>query len=99
MVQAASGCTLELPTIDGNTVRQVIPEGTQNQTVFKIKNYGVPYINGRGRGDMYIRVLIEVPKNLNKKQKELLAEFEKAAGDKGYESVRRYQDTVSRLKK
>ena len=99
MVQAASGCTLELPTIDGNTVRQVVPEGTQNQTVFKIKNYGVPYINGRGRGDMYIRVLIEVPRNLNKKQKELLAEFEKAAGSKSYESVRKYQETVSRLKK
>jgi molecular chaperone DnaJ len=96
--QAAAGCTVDLPTVDGDTVKQTIPEGTQHQTVFRIKNKGVPYVNGRGRGDMYVRVTVEVPKGLSRKQKELLEELEKISNDKNYDAVRKFKDKVEKTK-
>ncbi len=95
--QAATGCTLELPTVDGDKVIQSIPEGTQHQAVFKIKNKGIPYINGRGRGDMYIRVLVEVPKGLSKKEKEMIAQLDKILTEKNYSSVKKYSETIKDL--
>ena len=99
LAQAVSGCTLELPTVDGDTVRQVVPEGTQDQTVFKIRNKGVPNVNGRGRGDLYVRVLVEVPKGLSRKQKDLLAQLETELGDRNYELGRKYREKLNKIKK
>lgn len=99
LAQAVSGCTLELPTVDGDTVRQVVPEGTQDQTVFKIRNKGVPNVNGRGRGDLYVRVLVEVPKGLSRKQKDLLAQLEAELGDRNYELGRKYREKLNKIKK
>lgn len=72
--EAALGASVEVPTLDGN-VKYDIPEGTQPGTVFRFKGKGIPYLKRSGRGDQYIRVNIEVPKHLSKKQKELLREF------------------------
>ena len=82
--QAALGDEIVVPTIDGK-VKYNIPEGTQPGTVFRLRNKGVSYVNGRGRGDQYVRVNLEVPRNLSGKQKEALKEFEKLSGDKNYE--------------
>lgn len=73
-VQAALGCELEVPTLDGK-VKYTIPEATQTGTVFRLKGKGVPHLRGNGRGDQYVRVNIEVPKKLNESQKALLREF------------------------
>ena len=73
-VQAALGCELEVPTLDGK-VKYTIPEGTQTGTVFRLKGKGVPHLRGSGRGDQYVRVNIEVTKKLNESQKAILREF------------------------
>jgi molecular chaperone DnaJ len=82
-VQAALGSEIEVPTLDGKTTIK-IPPGTQPGQTFKLKDRGIPTLNGRGRGDLFIRVNVEIPVKLNSKQKELLQEFAKAS--EGYES-------------
>ncbi|MBR5157133.1 MAG: molecular chaperone DnaJ [Clostridia bacterium] len=79
-VQAALGAELEVPTLDGK-VKYKIPEGTQSGTVFRLKGKGIPVLQRSGRGDQYVKVNIEVPKNLSSKQKSILREFEET--DKG----------------
>ncbi len=74
-VQAALGSTLKVPTIHG-VVEYDIPEGTQTNTRFKLRGKGVPILNGRGNGDEYVTVTVEVPKNLSARQKEMLREFD-----------------------
>lgn len=78
-VQATLGCDIEVPTIDGK-IRYHIPEGTQTDTVFRLKNKGIPTLRGGGRGDQLVKVVVEIPKNLSQKQKELLMEFDKEGG-------------------
>lgn len=73
--QATLGDTLQVPTIDGQ-VEYKIPEGTQTGTVFRLKNKGIQNVNGRGRGDQYVKVNVEVPKNLSSTQKKILHQFE-----------------------
>ncbi len=82
--QAVLGDEITVPTVDGK-VSYTIPDGTQSGTVFRLRNKGVGYINGSGRGDQYVKVTIEVPKNLSGKQKELLREFDSLSSDKNFE--------------
>ena len=79
--QAALGDTLEVPTLEGK-VRYDVPAGTQPGTVFKLKGRGIQSLNGRGKGDQLVRLVVDVPKNLTSRQKELLREFEKESGSK-----------------
>ena len=72
--QAVLGAEISVPTIDGN-VKYTIPEGTQTGSVFKFKGKGVKKLRRTDRGDQYVKVNIEVPKNLNKHQKDLLKAF------------------------
>ncbi len=74
-VQAALGCELVVPTLDGD-VKYTVPAGTQPGDVFKLKDRGIPNVNGRGKGDQLVRVEIVVPKKLSERQRELLREFE-----------------------
>jgi len=87
--QAVLGAELEIPTIDGK-VKYDLPEGTQSGTTFRLKGKGIPSINGRGRGDQYVTVYIETPKNLNKEQKEALRKFAEAVGDNNYEERKKF---------
>lgn len=80
--QAVLGAELEIPTLDGR-VRYKLPEGTQTGTTIRLKGKGIPYTNGRGRGDQYVTVHIETPRNLTSKQKELLREFARSMGEEG----------------
>ena len=82
--QAVLGAELEIPTIDGK-VKYSIPEGTQTGTVFRLKGKGIPVLNGRGRGDQYVTVTIETPRNLNKEQKDALRKFSETVGENNYE--------------
>ena len=83
--QAVLGAELEIPTIDGK-VKYELPEGTQSGTTFRLKGKGIPALNGRGRGDQYVMVYIETPRNLNKEQKEALKKFAESMGDSNYEA-------------
>ncbi|WP_026893689.1 molecular chaperone DnaJ [Clostridiisalibacter paucivorans] len=92
-VQAALGDEVEVPTLDGK-VKYKIPEGTQTGTVFRLKNKGIPNLRGYGRGDQYVKVVIEVPKNLNEKQKEILKEFAKETGETFHQQKKGFFDKV-----
>ena len=87
--QAVLGAELEIPTIDGK-VKYTLPEGTQSGTTFRLKGKGIPSINGRGRGDQYVTVYIETPKNLNKEQKEALKKFAETMGESNYEDQKKF---------
>ena len=80
-VQAALGDKLRVPTLDGQ-VEYILPAGTQPGDIFKLKGRGIPVLNSTRRGDQLIRVNIEVPKNLNDKQKEALKNFNTVMGAK-----------------
>lgn len=79
-VQAALGAELEIPTLDGK-IKYSIPEGTQTGAVFRLKELGIPYIRGKGRGDEFVTVKVVTPDNLGEAQKQLLREFAKATGE------------------
>lgn len=81
-VQAALGAEVEVPTLDGK-VNLTIPEGTQTGSTFRLRGKGIPRVGGSVRGDQYVTVNIETPKNLTKEQKELLRQFDEAADSGG----------------
>ena len=73
--QAVLGAEVMVPTLDGKA-KFTIPEGTPSGKQFKLKGKGVPVLNGYGRGDQYVKINVEIPVNLNKKQKEALQAFD-----------------------
>lgn len=79
--QAALGDNLRIPTLDGD-VKFDLPAGTQSGAVFSLKGKGIQILNGRGRGDQLVRIIVDTPKNLTQKQRDLLAELEKELGVK-----------------
>ena len=81
--QAALGADVEVPTLDGK-VSYHVHEGTQPGDVFRLKGKGIQGLGSRMRGDQYVQVTVEVPRNLSKRQKEILAELDKASDDKNY---------------
>ncbi len=91
--QATLGAEITVPTVDGK-VSYTVPEGTQPGTVFRLRNKGVPYVNGRGRGDQYVRIALEVPKNLSNKQKEALKNYDSLMTDKNYEKHKSFFDKL-----
>lgn len=93
-VQAALGAEMEVPTLDGK-VKYTIPEGTQTGAMFRLKGKGIPGLYGKGRGDQYVRVTVEVPKNLSREQKDLLRQFGESTGKNNPEQNRFFE----RLKK
>ncbi|MBQ6974364.1 MAG: molecular chaperone DnaJ [Oscillospiraceae bacterium] len=82
--QATLGGELEIPTIDGK-VKYDIPEGTQTGTVFRLRGKGIPVLNGRGRGDQFVTLTIETPRNLTREQKDALRKFSETLGEGNYE--------------
>ena len=87
--QAVLGAELEIPTIDGK-VKYTLPEGTQSGTTFRLKGKGIPVLNGRGRGDQYVTVTIETPRNLNREQKNALRKFSETLNEGNYEKHRSF---------
>ncbi len=74
---AALGGEFDVPTIDGGKTKVKVPEGTQSGRRFRLNGKGMPVLRSKQTGDMYVQVMVETPQNLTKRQKELLAEFEK----------------------
>ena len=81
MGQAALGTEIEVPVIDGGRAKVKIPAGTQTGEHFRLRGKGFSVLRSSARGDMYIQVTVETPQHLNKRQRELLEEFEKEAGE------------------
>lgn len=91
--QAALGAEVVVPTIDGRVEYQVHP-GTQPGDVFKLRGKGIPKLGGRGRGDQYVRMTVEVPKNLSQKQKDLLQEFDSSGDDRNYQNRKSFFNKI-----
>ena len=79
-LQATLGAELEIPTIDGK-VKWTLPAGTQPGTTFRLRGKGIPSVNGRGRGDQYVTVKVQVPTSLTHEQKEALRAYGEAMGE------------------
>ncbi len=92
-VQAAMGAEIAIPTPKGKSTIK-IPAGTQSGQTFRLRGKGVPMMEGRGHGDLYIQIQVEVPVKLNKKQQLLLEEFAKASEEENVPMVKRF---VSKL--
>jgi curved DNA-binding protein len=75
--ESALGTKVTVPTLDGKTMSLKVPPGTSSLTKMRLKNYGLPHANGKGRGNQYVRIIVDVPNNLTKKQKNLLEELAK----------------------
>jgi len=75
VTQAALGAEIQVPTLDGEHTLK-IPEGTQSGTMLKLRNKGVPVLNGHGKGDLFVEVRVQTPTKLTKRQRELLVELQ-----------------------
>ncbi len=82
MTTAALGGQFEVATLDGSKSRVKVPEGTQTGKQFRLKGKGMPVMRTTNFGDLYIQVVTEIPRNLTKRQRELLEEFEEISSEK-----------------
>ena len=95
--QAALGADIEVPTLDGK-VKYTVPEGTQTGTVFRLRGKGVPNLHASGRGDQFVRVNVEIPKELTQEQKDLLQKFADSLGERGYKEHKSFFDKLKKSK-
>lgn len=94
--QATLGSKVVIPSIDGKT-ELTIPTGTQSGDTFRLKGKGIPYVNGRGRGDQYVKVEIEVPKKLSREQRQALEKLDESMSvDRNYEKRKAFDDRIKR---
>ncbi len=77
LVTAALGGEITVPVLGGGQAKVKVPEGTQTGKQFRLKDKGMPVLRSREVGDLYIQVAVETPQNLTRRQRELLAEFER----------------------
>ncbi|MBL0848930.1 MAG: molecular chaperone DnaJ [Candidatus Liberibacter ctenarytainae] len=77
MITTAIGGTFDVATLDATHSRVTVPEGTQTGKKFRLKGKGMPVVNSSRKGDLYVQIQVETPQKLNKRQRELLEEFEK----------------------
>lgn len=91
--QAALGAELDIPTLD-KPVKFKFPEGTQPGQMFTMKSLGVPHLRGNGKGDLFITAVVEIPKKLTEKQKELLRQFDGIATNSQYEKKKSFVDRL-----
>ncbi|MBR5514890.1 MAG: molecular chaperone DnaJ [Clostridia bacterium] len=90
--EAALGAEITVPTLEGDA-KFIIPEGTQTGSTFRLKGKGIPNLNNpKNKGDLEFTVMLEVPRNLDSKQKELLRNFADACGEKNYQKKKKFFD-------
>lgn len=91
IAEAALGCTVVVPTLK-NTQELKIPEGTQSGTVFKIKGGGIKKLRSQDSGDLFVKVIVEVPKSLTREQKDLLRKLDADFDLKQFPRKKEYKD-------
>jgi molecular chaperone DnaJ len=91
--QAALGDRIDVPTLEGPVTLNV-PEGTQPGTTFRLEGRGIQRLQGRGKGDLFITVRLEVPQKLDNRQKELLKQFEDSLSGKQYKEKKSFMDRI-----
>jgi len=91
--QAVLGDELELPTLHGN-VKYKIPEGTPSGKVFRLRNQGIQKLRSNVRGDMYVKINVEIPTKLSRQQRDLLRKFDESMTGKEHKDMRNFADKV-----
>ena len=91
--QAALGAEVDIPTLHGS-VKYKIPEGTQNDTEFRIRGQGIQQLRSVGKGDLLVRVRVEIPRKLSEKQKDLLRQFDSTIKGHEYEGKKNFFDKL-----
>ena len=92
-VQASLGDEISVPTLDGK-VKLKIHEGTQPGDEFKLSGKGIKRVNGNSKGNQYVKINVEIPKNLSKEQKEILENFKNVSNDKNYKKQKSFFDKL-----
>jgi molecular chaperone DnaJ len=75
--QAAMGDEIEIPTLEGTSILLKVPQGTESGKVLRVSGKGIPHFDRRDRGNLYVELVIKVPRKLSRKQKELLDQLKK----------------------
>ena len=94
---AALGATVEVPSIDGGKTKIKIPSGTQSGKQLRLRGKGMPVLKRNLFGDLYIRVVTEVPTSLTRRQKELLAEFKDLEDNKSNPLIKNFFDKAKKF--
>ena len=94
---AALGTSVEVPSIDGGRAKIKIPPGTQHGKQLRLRGKGMPVLRGSGYGDLYIKIITEVPSSLNSKQKELLEEFRKIESEKSSPIIKNFFEKAKKF--
>ena len=94
---ATLGTTVEVPTIDGGKAKVKIPAGTQHGKQFRLKEKGMPIIRSKNFGDLYIRIITEVPTALTREQKNLLEQFKKLEDTKSNPTIKNFFEKAKRF--
>jgi molecular chaperone DnaJ len=89
MTQAVLGAALSIPTLEGDEERIDVQPGTQSGTVVKLKGRGVPHIGRRARGDLYVTITVEIPRDLSKDERVLLERLAELRGETPKKGPRR----------
>jgi molecular chaperone DnaJ len=95
-VQASLGTEIEVPTLDGKAKIKV-PGGTQSGQSFRLKGRGVVDLNGYGRGDQLVRIIVETPRRLSAEQRQLLEEFARLSGEEVHPLSKTFLDKVKSM--
>lgn len=93
ITQATLGGEIQVPTLEG-PIKHIVPEGTQTETEFKFRNKGIQMLRGSGKGDLFVKVRVDVPRSLTDKQKGLLKAFEDSLTGKEYENRKSFFDRM-----
>jgi molecular chaperone DnaJ len=96
IAQAALGTEIEVPTLDGSA-KVKVPAGTQSGQMFRLRGRGVPDLGGYGKGDELVRIVVETPKKLTARQRELLEEFARIAGEDVHPMSKSFLDKVKSM--
>ena len=97
LADATLGTTVEVPTIDGGKAKVKIPAGTQHGKQFRLRDKGMPIIRSKDYGDLYIRVVTEVPTSLTREQKSLLEQFKKLEDTKSNPTIKNFFEKAKRF--
>jgi molecular chaperone DnaJ len=102
MTKAALGGKFEVTTLDGSKSRVTVPEGTQSGKELRMRSKGMPVMRSSQKGDLYIRIAVETPQHLSRRQKELLEEFQEISSNENnpessgfFSKMKGFFDTLS----
>ncbi len=97
IAEASLGCKKEVPSLSAGTCRITIPEGTQSGKILRVKGLGFPNVHGAGKGDLLVRVIVEIPTLLSERQKQLLREFSELEDPKNTPQKKGFLDKIKDL--